>query len=93
MNTFVLIWGFSQRKKLMMVTFIFITVLFIIQKLETTCKSYNKKIMKKIMVHSLKIYCTAAKNYISKEYLITWENYLDRSRRERKISVCAHRHM
>lgn len=44
-----------------MVTFIFITVLFIIRKLETTCKSYNKKIMKKIMVHSLKIYCTAAK--------------------------------
>ena len=49
--------------------------------------------MKKIMVHSLKVYCTAAKNYISKEYLITSENYLDRSRRERKISVCAHRHV
>lgn len=48
-----------------MVTFIFITVLFIIQKLETTCKSYNKKIMKKIM-YLLKVYCTAAKNYISK---------------------------
>ena len=49
--------------------------------------------MKKIMVHSLKVYCTAAKNYISKEYLITSENYLDRIRRERKISVCAHRHV